>query len=79
MNPFSNSIPGADAEGPPTDIDDDGKFEDVNGDNRYTFDDVIALAFVDTEKLTNQQRDALDFDHDGNIDFDDVVELAFER
>ena len=79
MNPFSNSILGADAEGPPTDIDDDGKFEDVNGDNRYTFDDVIALAFVDTEKLTNQQRDALDFDHDGNIDFDDVVELAFER
>jgi hypothetical protein len=41
---------------------------------------VIDLAFAQPEadNLTDQQRDALDIDDDGDVDFDDVIELAFQ-
>ncbi|CAJ51334.1 EF-hand domain-containing protein [Haloquadratum walsbyi] len=76
---FVEPAPGTDAESPPQDSDGDGKFEDVNGDNATNFDDVVALAFVLTEKddLTQQQRDAFDINDDGVVNFDDVVRLAF--
>jgi hypothetical protein len=79
-NPFSAPVPGADGQGPPTDTDDDGKLEDVNGDGESTFDDVIALAFVisQTGQLTEQQRDALNINGEGDVDFDDVIALAFD-
>ncbi len=79
-NPFSAPVPGADGQGPPTDTDDDGKLEDVNGDAESTFEDVVALAFVisQTGQLTEQQRDALNIDGEGDVDFDDVIALAFD-
>jgi hypothetical protein len=76
--PFSAPVPGADGQGPPTDTDDDGKFEDITGDGEATFDDAIALAFADTSGLNSQQRAAVDFDGDGDVDFADAIALAFE-
>ncbi|MGM0591832.1 MAG: hypothetical protein ACQETI_09450 [Halobacteriota archaeon] len=61
----------------PTDPDDDGRYEDIDGDGTATFDDAIALAFADFEAFTPAQRDATDFDGDGDADFDDAIELAF--
>jgi hypothetical protein len=76
--PFSAPVPGANGQGPPTDTDDDGKLEDINGDGEATFDDAIALAFADTSGLNSQQRAAVDFDGDGDVDFADAIALAFE-
>jgi len=76
-NPFSDGIPGV-GSAPPTDTDDDGKLEDIDGDGEKTFEDAIALAFADTSGFTTQQRVAVDFDGDGNVDFNDAIELAFE-
>jgi hypothetical protein len=75
---FTEPIPGAGGEGPPTDPDGDGEYEDVDGSGTATFDDAIALAFADTSGLTGDQVDALDFDGDGDVDFDDAVSLAFQ-
>jgi hypothetical protein len=75
--PFPNGIPGV---GPqqPGDPNNDGEYEDVNGDGTAEFDDAVALAFADTSQLNDQQRDALDFDGDGDVDFDDAIQLAFD-
>jgi len=62
----------------PTDPDDDGEFEDINGDGEKTFDDAIALAFANPSQLTEKQVEAVDFDGDGNVDFNDAIELAFQ-
>jgi hypothetical protein len=62
----------------PTDPDDDGEFEDINGDGEKTFDDAIALAFANPSQLTEKQVEAVDFDADGDVDFGDAVALAFE-
>jgi PKD repeat protein len=75
QSPFTSPIGGGQA--PPADPDDDGLYEDVNGDGQANFDDAISLAFVQTGSLTQEQVAALDFDGDGDIDFDDAVELAF--
>jgi hypothetical protein len=76
-NPFPSGIPGV-GSAPPTDTDDDGKLEDIDGDGKSTFEDAIALAFADTGEFNSQQRAAVDFDGDGNVDFNDAIELAFE-
>jgi PKD repeat protein len=76
---FPEPIPGTGANNPPQDTDDDGLYEDVNGDGDANFDDAVALAFADTDALNSQQVAALDFDGDGDgdVDFDDAIELAF--
>jgi PKD repeat protein len=74
---FTTPIPGTGGEAPPRDPDNDGKYEDIDGDGEANFDDAVALAFADTDGLTSQQIAALDFDGDGDVDFDDAVELAF--
>lgn len=61
----------------PTDTDGDGKYEDVNGDGKATFDDALSLAFANTDNLTQAQMSALDFNTDGSVNFDDAIELAF--
>jgi hypothetical protein len=78
-SPFSEGkdVSGIGAGKAPTDPD-DGKFEDINGDREATFDDVIALTFVNQTQLNSQQTTALDFDSDGNVGFDNVIELRFE-
>jgi len=75
---FSEPLPGADAADPPADPDGDGLYEDVNGDGNVTFDDAIALSFVQPTELSTDQVAALDFDGDGDLDIDDAVALAFE-
>jgi hypothetical protein len=74
---FDAPLPGTGGDGPPTDPDADGRYEDVDGDGEAAFRDAVALAFADTDGLTVDQRDALDFDRDGDVDFDDAIELAF--
>lgn len=63
---------------PPTDLDGDGTYEDINGNGRLDFDDVVTLfENVDSDAV---QRNAGTFDFNGNgrIDFGDVVTLFRE-
>jgi PKD repeat protein len=82
-NPFgSDGLPGGSSDQPPTDVDGDGQYEDLNGDDRFTFVDIIefifALQSVDYSTLPQAQIDAVDFNGDGTVNFVDVVELVFE-
>jgi hypothetical protein len=56
---------------PPTDPDNDGVFEDINGNGRLDFSDVVALF----ENLPDARAPFQDFNDNGRIDFDDIVEL----
>ena len=76
--PEDEELPGVGSGQAPTDPDDDGEFEDINGDGEKTFDDAIALAFANPSQLTEKQTEAVDFDADGDVDFGDAVALAFE-
>jgi hypothetical protein len=60
---------------PPTDPDDDGECEDVDGDGEATFDDAIEFAFTDYGGI--DYPPAFDFDGDDDVDFADAVALAF--
>jgi PKD repeat protein len=73
--PFESPVAGG--EGVPTDPDEDGLYEDVDGNGEANFADPVALAFVDASGLSDEQRAALDFDGDEDVDFDDAVALAF--
>lgn len=75
---FTDPLPGADAQKAPTDPDNDGRFEDIDGDGAVTFGDAVALSFVQASELRSEQVTALDFDEDGDLDTDDAVTLAFE-
>ena len=59
---------------PPSDPDGDGVFEDVNGNGRVDFSDVVALF----ENLPDARAPFQDFNDNGRIDFDDIVELFKE-
>ena len=59
---------------PPTDPDNDGVFEDVNGNGRVDFSDVVALF----ENLPDARAPFQDVNGNGRIDFDDIVELFQE-
>lgn len=66
---FSNS---------PTDPDDDGKFEDINGNGRIDFADVVTF-FKEMDWISDRALTAFfDFNSNGRIDFDDVVKLFRE-
>jgi len=56
---------------PPTDPDNDGVFEDINGNGRLDFSDVVALF----ENLPDARAPFQHFNDNGRIDFDDIVEL----
>jgi hypothetical protein len=68
--------------GPPQDLDGDGLYEDVTGDDKVTFGDVVALDIVVTfyERgdlaLTDAQVAALDFNQDGRLTEADTTALA---
>jgi len=63
---------------PPTDPDGDGLYEDVNGNGRLDYDDVVAF-FEDLESdPIASYPNAYDFNQNGDIDYDDVVALYRE-
>jgi PKD repeat protein len=62
-------------ERPPTDPDRDGRFEDVDGDGRAGYDDVVTL-FESLDGVDDRaDADRFDFNGNGRIDHGDVVEL----
>jgi chorismate mutase len=79
-NPFPNGVPGTGSV-PPNDVLARPGYEDVDGDGRFGFLDVVELLFaldeIGNADLTPRQVAALDFDGTGKIGFLDVVELLF--
>ena len=65
---------------PPTDPDGDNLYEDINGNGRLDFDDVVAfyqnMAWI--EANTEVGIAPYDYNHNGRIDYDDVVVLYYE-
>jgi hypothetical protein len=79
---FPTGVPASSTGDPPTDVDGDGKLEDVDGNGRFGFTDVIEFVFSqqngDYASLTTEQTAALDFDGNGRVTFVDVIDLVFE-
>jgi PKD repeat protein len=71
--PGPSVVPGR----PATDVDGDGRYEDVNGNGRTDFDDVVAL-FERRASDSDGDVDAFDFNGNWRVDFEDVVAL-FEQ
>ncbi len=59
----------------PTDMDDDGLCEDVNGNGRADFADVVLFFNQMTWIAANEPLEAFDYNANGRIDFADVVWL----
>ena len=62
----------------PNDLDDDGKYEDLNGNGRADFADVVALFNQMTWISVNEPVPTFDYNGNGRIDFADVVVLFNE-
>jgi len=63
---------------PPTDPDNDGLFEDLNGNGNIDFNDVVEY-FQHLEWIEeNYPVEDIDFNGNGLVDFDDIVELFME-
>ena len=60
---------------PPTDTDGDGLCDDVNGNGRRDFADVVLFFNSMTWIAANEPTGALDVNANGRIDFADVVVL----
>ena len=67
------AVPGG--AGLPRDIDGDARYEDVNGNGRADFADVVLLFSQMTWIATNEPGSAFDYTANGRIDFADVVWL----
>jgi len=59
----------------PTDPDGDGLYEDLNGNGKKDFADVVILFRERVWISVNEPVNAMDFNRNGKIDFDDVVKL----
>lgn len=75
VGPVVNRLPGG---GIPQDLDKDGYYEDVNGNGRADFADVVLLFNQMDWVSENAPISAFDFNANGRIDFADIVRL-FER
>ncbi|WP_342676812.1 fasciclin domain-containing protein [Methanofollis sp. UBA420] len=62
-------------ENPPTDPNNDGKYEDVNGNGEIEYDDVIALNTNMQWVEENNLVPLFDFNNNGKVDYDDIVML----
>ena len=71
--PIVQQMPGA--AGLPTDTDGDGKYDDVNGNNRADFADVVLYFNQMTWISGNEPAGFFDYNGNGRIDFADVVWL----
>ena len=70
--------PFLDCTNPLTDPDDDGLYEDINGNDRKDFNDVVVF-FKNLEWVPdNEPVECFDFNGNGRIDFDDIVKLFEE-
>jgi len=72
-------VPFPGCENPPTDPDRDGLYEDINGNGRKGFNDVVV--FFNYLKWGEENQpciECFDFNKNGRIDFDDVVKLFEE-
>ncbi|MFH5801984.1 family 16 glycoside hydrolase [Haladaptatus sp. CMAA 1911] len=59
----------------PTDPDGDGLYEDVDGDGEVTYNDVVALFDNFESSAVQNNPEAFDFNQNGQLDFDDIIEL----
>jgi PKD repeat protein len=63
---------------PPTDPDIDCRFEDLNGNGRKDFNDVVLMFNQMQWIAANEPVSAFDFNGNGRIDFNDIVKLFGE-
>lgn len=76
ITPEVVTIPGMTAQ--PTDPDGDGLYEDLNGNERPDFADVVLFFHQMDWIAANEPADAFDMNSNGRIDFDDIVRLYDE-
>jgi endonuclease YncB( thermonuclease family) len=62
----------------PTDPDDDGVYEDLNGNGQLDFEDVVVFFENRESDAIQDYVDAYDFNGNGRIDFDDITTLFEE-
>jgi PKD repeat protein len=60
---------------PPRDLDGDGLYEDINGNGRLDFDDVVKFFKHFDDPVISQYPGFYDFNRNGRLDYDDIVEL----
>ncbi len=63
---------------PPTDPDNDGMYEDLNGNGRLDYNDIIVLFEQFDSDAVRMHVDSYDFNENSQIDFDDIVTLYDE-
>lgn len=63
---------------PPTDPDDDGAYEDINGNGRHDSDDVVTYFEKMSESPIAEYPTAFDFNGNDRVEFDDIVVLFEE-
>ncbi|WP_440990241.1 thermonuclease family protein [Haloarchaeobius baliensis] len=62
----------------PTDPDDDGVYEDLNGNGQLDFEDVVVFFEHREEDAIQDYVDSYDFNDNGRVDFDDITTLFEE-
>jgi secreted PhoX family phosphatase len=62
----------------PGDLDDDGRFEDVNGNGRMDYDDIVLLFEEFESDAVRLNEAAFDFNENGRLDYDDLAALYEE-
>ena len=72
-------VPVCDGCGTPTDPDGDGDYEDLNGNGKLDFNDVVVLSDNLDSTAVTKYRHAFDFNSNGRIDSGDVAALFDER
>jgi hypothetical protein len=82
-NPFATGLPGGSSNDPPIDVDGDGLYEDMDGNGRFTFTDVIEFVFAlqngDYSSYSQSTIATLNHnDNDSRLNFQDVIDLVFE-
>ncbi|KYH24694.1 hypothetical protein HAPAU_30700 [Halalkalicoccus paucihalophilus] len=70
--------PAVDGDDAPTDPDNDGRYEDVNGDSEVDDEDVDTLFENFCTESVRENEAAYDFNENGRLDYDDVVSLSEE-
>jgi PKD repeat protein len=75
---FVNVVPLPGYTHPPTDPDHDGIYEDLNGNGRLDFADVVLYFNQMTWIAANEPITAFDLNGNGRIDFADIVALFNE-